>query len=60
MFNNFNKVVCKLEGLVFQVNRIACNMWFDFAFLVIFNELTIQCVIRFGRFVTMLEYQWKC
>jgi hypothetical protein len=56
MFNNFYKVVCKLEDLVFQVNRIACTMWFEFVFLVIFSELTLQCVIRFGRFVKMPEY----
>jgi hypothetical protein len=60
MFNSFNKVVHKLDDLVFQVNRIACTMWFEFVFLVIFSELIVQCVIRFGRFVRMLEYQWKC
>jgi hypothetical protein len=60
MFNNFNKVVHKLEDLVFQVNRIACTKWFEFVFLVIFSERTLQCVIRFNRFVKMLKYQWKC
>jgi hypothetical protein len=60
MFNNFNKVVCKLKDLVFQVKRIVCTMWLEFVFLVIFIELTFQCVIRFGKFVRMLKNQWKC
>ncbi len=28
-------------------------------FLVILNELTFKCVIRFSRFVRILEDQWN-
>jgi hypothetical protein len=40
-------------------NEIAGFGWFQFFFLVILSELIVKCVIRFGRFVNILENQWK-
>jgi hypothetical protein len=28
-------------------------------FIIIFSELTVKCVIRFGAFVRVLKDQWK-
>jgi hypothetical protein len=36
------------------------NRWSEFFFLVIFSEFIVKCVIRFGRFVRILEDLWKC
>ncbi len=36
------------------------NWWSEFFFLVTFSEFIVKCVIRFGRFVRILEDQWKC
>ncbi len=32
----------------------------NFFFLVIISEFIVKCVIRFGRFVRILEDKWKC
>jgi hypothetical protein len=62
-FWKFGNVPFALENLprCLQYGQFHCWIWlFDLFSLVILNELTIQCVIRFGRFERILEHQWKC
>jgi hypothetical protein len=40
-------------------NEIAGFGGLSFFFLVILSELIVKCVTGFGRFVNILENQWK-
>ncbi len=45
--------------------KMSCNLIIGFRGLNIFplvisSELQVKCVIKFGKFVRILEDQWKC
>ncbi len=45
MFYKSNRVVCRLQDLFIHANKIASIRRSKFLFLVIFSELTVQCVM---------------
>jgi hypothetical protein len=53
-----NKLVCRCAEKNVMANHIAGSGDLNF-FQFILSELIIKCAIRFGRFVRILEAEWK-